>query len=237
MDNKFYVYLHIKETNGSPFYVGKGFGKRAFSKNRSSYWRNTVNKYGYDIIFLEENITNEEALRLEQYWIKRIGRKDLQTGILVNHTDGGEGSINPSKELRFKIGNGMRGKKHSVEWIENTKTRMFGNKYSKNYIHTEEHKRNMSKSLKDRVFSEQHKQKISNSHLGKIKSKTHCENISKTSKGKKVSQEVVNRLVKCHKGKIWVNNTKDKCKRIDESNLALFINNGWVKGFLRFNKK
>ena len=90
---KYYIYLHIKITNGEPFYVGKGKDKRCFVKNnRSSYWKNIAKKYDYDIIFLEENISEEEALVKETYWINRIGRKDLKKGLLVNFTDGGEGT-------------------------------------------------------------------------------------------------------------------------------------------------
>lgn len=92
MENKFYIYLHIKLTDGSPFYVGKGSGKRLYDKaRRSILWNNIVNKYGYDVILLEEELTEEDALKLEVYWINRIGRRDLCKGPLVNHTDGGEG--------------------------------------------------------------------------------------------------------------------------------------------------
>lgn len=100
----FYVYLHIKKDTGEPFYVGKGKNNRAFSKqNRNKHWNNIVNKYGFDIILLEENLTDKDALTKEVYWIKRIGRKDLKQGPLVNFTDGGEGSSNPSEETRKKM--------------------------------------------------------------------------------------------------------------------------------------
>jgi hypothetical protein len=91
----YYIYLHIKSTDSTPFYVGKGNGKRYLSKQgRSKYWHNIVNKHGYDIIMLEENLTHSDAVQLEKYWIKRIGRKDLKNGMLVNLTDGGEGTPN-----------------------------------------------------------------------------------------------------------------------------------------------
>jgi uncharacterized membrane protein YfhO len=113
MENKYYVYLHIKETTGEPFYIGKGKGNRAYQsgKNkRSLYWHNIVNKYGYDIIFLELNLTDEEAIRKEIYWINRIGRKDLNEGPLVNLTDGGEGLCGRivSDETRKKISEAAR---------------------------------------------------------------------------------------------------------------------------------
>jgi hypothetical protein len=90
--SKFYIYLHINVITGEPFYIGKGCGNRSIQKTgRNNYWHKIVNKYGYDIIKIENNLTNSEANEKEIYWIKRIGRKDLDLGPLVNFTDGGEG--------------------------------------------------------------------------------------------------------------------------------------------------
>jgi len=105
-DKKFYVYLHIKLTNGEPFYVGKGNNKRCDSKKgRSNWWLKTVNKYGYDVILLEENLTEEEAFKEEIYWIYRIGRRDKGLGPLVNLTDGGDGCVNPTESTSEKLRN------------------------------------------------------------------------------------------------------------------------------------
>jgi len=94
MINKdYYVYLHIRKDNGTPFYVGKGRGNRLIEKkSRSEFWNNVVNKYGYDIILLENDISEEKSFEMESYWIKRIGRRDLELGPLVNLSDGGEGN-------------------------------------------------------------------------------------------------------------------------------------------------
>ncbi len=128
MKNNFYTYLHIRLDNGEPFYVGKGLKNkyRAYStSNRTKYWWNIVKKYGYDIIILEDNLTNEQSCEIEKYWIKRIGRRDLKLGTLVNLTDGGEGmdgykmTENHKNNLK-KNHKGMSGKKHS----ETTKIKM-----------------------------------------------------------------------------------------------------------------
>lgn len=93
--NNYYIYLHIKKTNGEPFYIGKGTGKRSeVRRERSLYWNNVVNKYDYDIIILESNLSADESIASEKYWINRIGRRDLNLGTLVNFTDGGEGTSN-----------------------------------------------------------------------------------------------------------------------------------------------
>jgi len=87
------VYLHIKLDTGEPFYVGKGKGQRPnTSSNRSEWWYKTVKKHGFDIIILEDNLSNKEAFQKEIYWIARIGRQKLGNGSLINLTDGGEGA-------------------------------------------------------------------------------------------------------------------------------------------------
>lgn len=120
----YYVYLHIKSTDGIPFYVGKGLKERAYSPaHRNKFWHNTVNKYGFDVILLEDGLTEADALDREKYWIKRIGRRDLGNGTLVNMTDGGDGLSNRkmSKEFREKCSKKMtgnkinKGRKHSKE--------------------------------------------------------------------------------------------------------------------------
>jgi hypothetical protein len=54
--------------------------------------RNKPPKDKSRIIFLKQNLTEEEAFRHEIYMIAVFGRKDLGTGILHNRTDGGDGS-------------------------------------------------------------------------------------------------------------------------------------------------
>lgn len=88
----FYVYLHIRLSDGVPFYIGKGRKHRmSVKQHRSNWWNRVVDKYGYDIILLEEGLSESESFRLEKYWIDRIGRRDLNKGTLVNLTNGGEG--------------------------------------------------------------------------------------------------------------------------------------------------
>lgn len=121
----YYVYLHIKETDGTPFYIGKGKKERAYSKaHRSKWWNSTVDKYGYDVIILEDELTESKALEREAYWIKRIGRKHKKRGSLVNMTAGGEKGFQDryvSDEFRKKCSERMkgqtfnRGRKHSDE--------------------------------------------------------------------------------------------------------------------------
>jgi|688.fasta_scaffold84249_8 hypothetical protein len=90
---KFYIYLHIRKSDNVIFYVGKGHGKRAWSKdNRNEHWCNTVKLHGYDITILAKNLSEKEAFELEKKFILFYGRQDKGLGTLVNWSDGGEGN-------------------------------------------------------------------------------------------------------------------------------------------------
>lgn len=116
MENKYCLYLHINPVKQEIFYVGIGNKNRPYSKrSRSDFWHNIVKKYDYNVIIIENNLNIIEACKKEVYWIKRIGRRDLHEGTLVNLTDGGDGIINLSKEKLLLRGslrvNDLSGKK------------------------------------------------------------------------------------------------------------------------------
>jgi len=54
------------------------------------------------IIFLKQNLTEEEAFKHEIYMIAVLGRKDLGTGILRNLTDGGQGTSSAIRTDEWK---------------------------------------------------------------------------------------------------------------------------------------
>jgi hypothetical protein len=64
----FYTYIHFNKHN-KPIYVGKGKGKRAYTK------RNYKEEYTVKII--EDNVTEEQALDLEELLIAQIGIDNL----------------------------------------------------------------------------------------------------------------------------------------------------------------
>lgn len=89
----FYVYAHFIPNSDTPFYVGKGTGRRyKKTDNRNKWWRYIVAKYGYESRILSESLSENEACELEKKLIAQYGRRDLGTGVLVNMTDGGESS-------------------------------------------------------------------------------------------------------------------------------------------------
>lgn len=91
----FYTYIWLRE-DGTPYYVGKGSGNRAFRKGSPPA----------DRILLQEYPDEATAFAAESFLIAIYGRKDLGTGCLRNLTDGGEGGSGhiQSESARLKIG-------------------------------------------------------------------------------------------------------------------------------------
>ncbi len=89
--DKYYVYLH-KTLSGKPFYIGKGIGKRAWSKKgRNIFWKRIVKKSGgFTYEYLATRLTEEQAFELEEYYITLYGRRTIKNGCLVNIEGGGQ---------------------------------------------------------------------------------------------------------------------------------------------------
>lgn len=122
-----YVYRHIRLDKNEPFYIGIGSDfiyKRANEKaRRSNLWKKIIAKTDYDIEILFDDITYDEAKIKEIEFIKLYGRIDIGNGTLTNLTDGGDGSMNPSKEARLKMSKAHKGRKNSDALIELLKNR------------------------------------------------------------------------------------------------------------------
>ena len=180
---RFYTYAYLREDR-TPYYIGKGSGRRYYSRKKTDV---KPPKDKTRIILLKQNLTEEEAFKHEIYMIALFGRKNLGTGILLNRTDGGQGSSNFSEEALKKI-----------------------SEASKNRIYSEKTRRKKSKSMTGKFHSEETKQKIKESK--KNISKETREKISKHSKGRLHTEETKEKIRQANIGKKMSEETKRKLK-------------------------
>ena len=203
MSKQFYVYIH-KKPDGTPFYVGKGHGKRAYNFYCRSEWhKNIVAKYGRSNIIIEIiNCLNEsQAFDLEKIYIKQFKHNGV---CLVNMSSGGEGDAGRiiTQEHRKKLSDAKKGKPLS----EAHKNALRGK------IMSEAQKAQISQRHKGTKASEETKQKLSNARTGKKLSEECKRKISEKHSGKTLSDKHKKKLSESHRGKKASEETKAKMK-------------------------
>jgi hypothetical protein len=129
---KYYVYQLIDPRTGTPFYVGKGCGKRAYNhlkyKSKDDCpWNNRLGTFIGDLAevgivplieIVSEGHTEDDALDIEEDYIRKYGRKHIDAdGILLNYYGhrGNSTIARPpvSVETRKKISDANKGKQRS----------------------------------------------------------------------------------------------------------------------------
>ena len=195
----YYTYAYLREDR-TPYYIGKGKGDRIYSKQK--YIKPPKDKSR--IIYLKQNITEEEAFKHEIYMIDVFGRIDLGTGILHNRTDGGEGSSGciPSEEHKRKISEANKGR-----------------------ILSEETKRKIGEASKGKTVSEETKRKMSDANKGHIVSEESRKKMSDAQKGKTLSKETRRKKSVAMSGRKWWNDGCGNCKMMIEC-----PGDGWKPG-------
>jgi hypothetical protein len=111
---QFYAYIHAKP-DGTPFYIGKGNGRRLnMFHRRNQHHKNVVAKYDKRNILIGKLDCSDEstAFDLEMGLIKCLRRSGVD---LVNLTDGGHGpsGLIVTPEQRAKISATLTGRKGS----------------------------------------------------------------------------------------------------------------------------
>ena len=147
-----YVRLEGSENgpDGSPYYVGKGKGVRAF--NHTGHGLRTP-KNKHSIVMVANGLTEAEAFARERTLIAQYGRLDQGTGCLRNRTDGGEGASGHrhSAETKEKLRLANVGLQKSAE----TRAKLSRAKRGKpnphrGYPHSQEQRAKVSARLKGR---------------------------------------------------------------------------------------
>ena len=179
---EYYTYAYLREDR-TPYYIGKGENDRIYKKGKGEI---RPPKDKSRVIFLKQNLTEEEAFKHEIYMIAVFGRKDLGTGILRNRTNGGEGHSGAihTPETRAKISAAMKG--------EN----------SPNYGKTlsPETKAKLSAAHKGKTLSPEHKAKISAAQKGKTLSQETKAKMSDARKDTPRSLETIAKISESLKG-------------------------------------
>lgn len=171
----FYVYVYFR-LDGSPCYVGKGRGERWLVHERqeshNQHFNRIISKAGASLpkVKTREGLTNAAAIETEIALIAAIGRADLGSGPLVNHTIGGDGS---------------RGHIHTMSASSRRKlsAAKMGHAVSK------ETREKISRALRGRSLSSEHKEKVSAGIKASGKAAAHILDLANQCRGKRLSQE------------------------------------------------
>jgi len=208
--NGFYTYAYLRKDR-TPYYIGKGIRYRIYSTHRKGI---KPPKDKLRIIFLKQNLTEEEAFKHEKYMIAVFGRKDLGTGILHNKTDGGDGFSGAirSEKTRKKLSELNKGKNNP--------------NYGKSF--SEEHRRKMSEAHKGKVLSEEHRRKVSEAKTGSNNPNYGKKGKNHPTYGRSHSKEAREKLSKTFKGLKWWNDSNGNNKRSIEC-----PGEGWVPGMTK----
>jgi hypothetical protein len=208
----FYVYALYREDGVTPFYIGKGRGKR-WMRHEQSCRRERSHKAHIIRSMLDRGFTvpkrklatglsHERALSVERQMIAEIGRQ-FEGGSLANAVAGGDGNWNPSPETRQKLSEHAKnrsaehraklvaaqtGRPKSAEQTGKMAATKRGQKLSA------EHRANIARGNTGRQFTDEQRQKISSSLKGSAAFAEAHARTSAARRGRPLSEELCQKL-------------------------------------------
>jgi group I intron endonuclease len=164
MEKTYSVYCHTNRIDGKK-YVGitsqRAHGRWKFGEgyksNRDFYA--DIQKIGWDAFdhtILAENVSREEAEKLEIYYIDLFDSRNPEKG--YNRRPGGESHADVKAETGIKIGNALRGRTTPKEVLEKRSRTMQG------HFVSEETRKKIGLKHKGKVASPELHQKLKDAH-------------------------------------------------------------------------
>lgn len=236
-----YVYA-IEEKHGRMIYVGVGKGNR-WAHHLSQARRGITGKCNpakgqylihclaagieLEIYKIAENLSIDEACKLEIEIIDLLGRRDLGTGPLLNGCGGGNGVKNPAPSTRAKLSESARKQNLSPEFralrMEASRlpeARAKVSAASRKRMSSPEARAKASalgRSNVGRPASPEARANMSAFQRGRKHSPDHVAKVAEAQRGKTVSPETRAKLIKAHRGMSGRKHTPETRAKIAEA--------------------